>query len=190
MPFHALVDSGVLDEPVFAFYLTKDAPGSELTFGGTNKRHYKGELTYSEVIRTRSWTIKLDDVTVNGQKITKHRRATVEPLMHTICVPADEIEALAKLVGAKLVGHEYEIDCSSQGPEIVIELGGAKFPITKSEYTLRKAGSSTCHWAMNSMAVFGNTWYLGLPFFEKYYSVFNWGDGTQDSRKIGFALRV
>uniref|UniRef100_K3XBE9 Peptidase A1 domain-containing protein n=1 Tax=Globisporangium ultimum (strain ATCC 200006 / CBS 805.95 / DAOM BR144) TaxID=431595 RepID=K3XBE9_GLOUD len=190
LPLHALVDSGVLDEPVFAFNLAKNSGGSEIMFGGANKDHYSGPITYASVIRINSWTIKLDDVLVTGKRMTKHRRAIIEPGTQLIYAPGDEVDALASLVGATRVGLFYEISCAAPGPEIVFAIGGTHFTLTKDEYTLQpEDGSDKCRWAINSMSFTGNTWWLGQVFIEKYYAVFNYGDGTAGSRRIGFALR-
>ncbi|KAF1325194.1 Aspartic protease, partial [Globisporangium splendens] len=190
LPFHALVDSGVLDEPVFAFNLAKDSGGSEIMFGGANKDHYSGPITYASVIHINSWTIKLDDVLVAGKRMTKHRRAMIEPMMPHIYMPSDEVAALASLVGATRADRLYEISCDAPGPTIVIVISGTHFTFTKDEYTLQPAdGSSNCRWAINSTPFTGSTWWLGQVFVEKYYAVFNYGDGTAGSRRVGFALR-
>merc|ERR1719472_586153 len=43
-PLRALVSSGKLDEPVFAFYLGSDGANGELTIGGVNSAHYTTSL--------------------------------------------------------------------------------------------------------------------------------------------------
>jgi len=46
-PFYNMIDQGLLDEPVFAFYLgnTEDSTESVATFGGIDSSHYTGKLT-------------------------------------------------------------------------------------------------------------------------------------------------
>src|ERR1700759_2366465 len=47
-PFYEMVNQGLLDEPVFAFYLGDTADGegeSEAIFGGINEDHFTGKLT-------------------------------------------------------------------------------------------------------------------------------------------------
>ena len=44
-PFHNLITQGLLAEPVFSFYLGDNAPG-ELTLGGTDPKHYTGDIHY------------------------------------------------------------------------------------------------------------------------------------------------
>ncbi len=44
-PFSNLVDGGMLDSPVFSFYLTDDDSGV-LTLGGTDPAHHSGALQW------------------------------------------------------------------------------------------------------------------------------------------------
>src|SRR5271168_2020266 len=45
-PFYSMVDQGLLDEPVFAFYLGDSESGedSEASFGGVDESHYTGKM--------------------------------------------------------------------------------------------------------------------------------------------------
>merc|ERR1712022_47786 len=74
-PLRALIDSGKLDEPVFAFYLGSGGADGELTLGGVNPARYTGDFTYVPVVEmvpgtTGYWEIVLDDVTVNGASVS------------------------------------------------------------------------------------------------------------------------
>merc|ERR550539_1195978 len=74
-PLRALVESGSLDEPVFAFYLGSGGADGELTIGGVNSAHYTGDFHYVPVVdmipgKTGYWEIVLDDVQVNGASIS------------------------------------------------------------------------------------------------------------------------
>jgi saccharopepsin len=64
-PFYNMIDQGLLDEKVFAFYLgdTKDGDDSEATFGGINKAHYTGDITYIPLRRKAYWEVDLDAIT-------------------------------------------------------------------------------------------------------------------------------
>lgn len=65
-PFYNMLDQGLLDEPVFAFYLsdTNDKGAeSEAVFGGVNKDHYTGKMTKIPLRRKAYWEVDLDAIT-------------------------------------------------------------------------------------------------------------------------------
>ena len=66
-PFYNMINQGLLDEPVFAFYLGNTANGdgdeSEATFGGVSKDHYTGKLTKIPLRRKAYWEVDLDAIT-------------------------------------------------------------------------------------------------------------------------------
>ena len=49
-PLRALVKSGKLDEPVFAFYLGSGGANGELIIVGVNSAHYTGDFHYVPVV--------------------------------------------------------------------------------------------------------------------------------------------
>jgi len=69
-PFYSAVAQGLLDEPVFAFYLgdtnDKDSP-SEAIFGGVDKSHYTGSLTKIPLRRKAYWEVELDALTFGDE---------------------------------------------------------------------------------------------------------------------------
>ena len=65
-PFYNMLNQGLLDSPVFAFYLgDADDTGdeSEAIFGGIDKGHYTGELTTIPLRRKAYWEVDLDAIT-------------------------------------------------------------------------------------------------------------------------------
>lgn len=69
-PFYNMIDQGLLDEPVFAFYLSNtndEGDESEAIFGGVNKDHYKGEMTKIPLRRKAYWEVDLDAITFGDQ---------------------------------------------------------------------------------------------------------------------------
>lgn len=64
-PFYNMLKQGLLDEPVFAFYLgdaNKEGDSSEATFGGVDKSHYTGELIKIPLRRKAYWEVDLDSI--------------------------------------------------------------------------------------------------------------------------------
>lgn len=72
-PFYNLVNQGLLDEPVFSFYLGDTANGdgdqSEVYLGGINKEHYTGNLTRIPLRRKAYWEVDLDALTFGDDSV-------------------------------------------------------------------------------------------------------------------------
>jgi saccharopepsin len=65
-PFYQMLNQGLLDEPVFAFYLgdtNNEGDDSEAMFGGINEDHYSGELIKIPLRRKAYWEVDLDAIT-------------------------------------------------------------------------------------------------------------------------------
>ncbi|KAE9015425.1 hypothetical protein PF011_g7614 [Phytophthora fragariae] len=187
-PFHRMVQQGLLDEPVFAFYLGDQKDG-ELTFGGVDKAHYKGELEYVDVTSATYWSVKLDAVEADGQQLADVNKAIVDSGTSLIAGPKDQVAKLAALVGAhKFIMGEYLISCTAAAPDISFVLNGKKYTLTKDEYTLKTG--PICLFAFMGIdipAPAGPLWILGDVFMRKHYTVFDWGTDSRKPR-VGFAL--
>lgn len=69
-PFYNMLNQGLLDEPVFSFYLgntNSDGDDSEACFGGINKEHYTGELVKIPLRRKAYWEVQFDAVSIKGE---------------------------------------------------------------------------------------------------------------------------
>ncbi len=66
-PFYNMLNQGLLDEPVFAFYLgdtnSEDEGESEATFGGIDESRYTGKMTKLPLRRKAYWEVDLDAIT-------------------------------------------------------------------------------------------------------------------------------
>ena len=66
-PFYNMLDQGLLDEPVFSFYLGDTNNGeddeSEAMFGGINTDHYTGKMVKIPLRRKAYWEVALDTIT-------------------------------------------------------------------------------------------------------------------------------
>ena len=71
-PMNALVQSGQLPEPVFAFYLGNKQPG-ELVFGGVDPKHYTGSFSFVPLSSESYWEINLDGVKLGSDSVSKHQ---------------------------------------------------------------------------------------------------------------------
>lgn len=98
-PFYNLVNRGVLDEPVFAFYLgdstTGDGDQSEICLGGYNKDHYTGNLTKIPLRRKAYWEVDLDALTFGDDRLElEGTGAILDTGTSLIATPSDVAELL------------------------------------------------------------------------------------------------
>lgn len=61
-PFYQMINQGLLDAPVFAFYLGSDPEQGEAIFGGIDEKHYTGKIDYVPVRRKGYWEVELEKV--------------------------------------------------------------------------------------------------------------------------------
>jgi len=183
-PFHNLVDQDQLADPVFAFYLGNNAPGT-LMIGGTDSSHYTGDFTYVPLKSEDYWRIALDDLKVGGTSMTTTKTAIVDSGTSLLAGPKDDVSKIASKLGAtSILGKEYTVDCSKDLPDIVFTIAGKDYTFSKADYTI--SSGSTCLFAMMGIDVpapNGPLWILGDVFMRKYYTVFDWGN-----KRLGFAL--
>jgi hypothetical protein len=197
-PLRALVESGKLDEPVYAFFLGSGGAVGELTIGGVNPARYTGDFHYVPVVEmvpgtTGYWEIALDDVQVNGASISSSKRGVVDSGTSLMVVPTDEVKNIADAVGAKRLSiippfnKEYTIDCSADAPNIDFVIDGNTYSLTKEDYSLDQ-GSGECLFAFMGQdipAPVGPLIIMGDVFMRAHYCKFDVGQ-----RRVGFAQIV
>ena len=97
-PFYHLVNRGLVDEPVFAFYLgdsSGDGDESEICLGGVNKHHYTGNITRIPLRRKAYWEVDLDALTFGDDRLELERTgAILDTGTSLIAVPSDVAELL------------------------------------------------------------------------------------------------
>merc|ERR1712100_748842 len=196
-PLRALVNSGQLDEPVFAFYLGSGGADGELVIGGVNSAHYTGDFHYVPVVdmvpgTTGYWEIVLDSVTVNGVSVSSAKRGVVDSGTSLMVVPSDEIKALADTVGAKQLSiipplnSEYTFDCDASAPDIDFQIDGKTYTLTKEDYSL--VDEDQCLFAFMGQdipAPVGPLIIMGDVFMRAHYVKFDEGN-----KQVGFAQIV
>merc|ERR1719440_384155 len=143
------VNSGTLEEPVFAFYLGSGGADGELVLGGVDPNHYTGDFNYVPVIdmvpgKKGYWTLNMDDIKMGGSSVTSARKAIVDSGTSLLAVPTSDIKKIADAVGAKQLGpipplnKEYTVDCNSPGPDIEFVIGGKSYVLKKEDYVLNE----------------------------------------------------
>jgi hypothetical protein len=193
-PLRSLVNSGKLDEEVFAFYMGSGGAAGNLVLGGVDPDHYTGDFAYTPVIdmvpgKKGYWTLKMDDIKMSGQSVTSCRKAIVDSGTSLLAVPTADFAKIASTVGAKPMGSvpplnkEYTFDCNATAPDFDIVIEGKTYTLTKEDYALQSGGS--CILGMTALDVpapAGPLYILGDVFMRKFYVKFDVGQ-----KRLGFA---
>jgi saccharopepsin len=184
-PFYQLINQKLIDEPVFAFYLSSESGGddSEVVFGGVDKDHYTGKITEIPLRRKAYWEVDLDSITFGDETAELDNTGVIlDTGTSLIALPSDLAELLNKEMGAKKsYNGQYTIDCSARDslPDISFKLSGYDFSITAYDYILEVQGSCiSTFMGMDFPAPVGPLAILGDAFLRKWYSIYDVGKGT------------
>lgn len=182
-PFYNMIDQGLLDENVFAFYLgdTNDGSESMATFGGVDKSHYTGKMTMIPLRRKAYWEVNLDAMSFG--KDTAEFEGTgviLDTGTSLIALPTTIAELLNKQMGAtKGFNGQYTVECDKRDslPDVTFTLSGYNFTITAYDYILEVQGSCISSFmGMDFPAPAGPLAILGDAFLRKWYSVYDLGN--------------
>jgi len=184
-PFYNMIDQGLLDEPVFAFYLgdTNNGEESEATFGGVNKDHYTGKMTNIPLRRKAYWEVDLDAITFGDATAELDNTGVIlDTGTSLIALPSTLAELLNKEMGAKKgYNGQYTVECDKRDslPDMSFTLSGYNFTITPYDYILEVQGSCISSFmGMDFPEPVGPLAILGDAFLRKWYSVYDLGKGT------------
>lgn len=189
-PFYNMIDQGLLDEPVFAFFLSSTDEGSEVIFGGVDKKHYKGELIKLPVRRQAYWEVKLDAITFGDSAAAMDDTgAILDTGTSLIVLPTTLSDLLNDAIGAKKdFGGTYKVDCNKREslPDLTFTLSGSNFTITSDDYILQTGGSCiSAFMGMDFPEPIGPLVILGDAFLRKWYSIYDLGENS-----VGLAQAV
>lgn len=185
-PFYNMVNQGLLDEPVFAFYLADSAEGddaSEVTFGGVNKDRYEGKITTIPLRRKAYWEVDLDAISYGKDTATLDGTGVILDTGTSLnALPSNIAEMLNAQMGAKKgYNGQYTIDCSKRDslPDVTFTLAGYNFSITAHDYILEAGGSCiSTFFGMDMPEPVGPLAILGDAFLRKWYSIYDLGANT------------
>jgi len=195
--FNNAIEQNVVDQPVFSFYLNREAnEDGELYLGGTNQDRYTGDFAWLPVTRQAYWQVAMDSVniiTVDAEKplgCVGGCQAIVDSGTSLIAGPTEDIKKINKAIGAlPFMNGEYLINCKKLDsmPSITFTLSGHMFTLSPRQYTLimDEGGKKQCLSAFMGMDIpppAGPLWILGDAFMGWYYTAFDFGNN-----RVGFA---
>jgi saccharopepsin len=182
-PFYNMIDQGLLDEPVFAFYIGGDGDDSEAVFGGVDENHYSGKMVKIPLRRKAYWEVDLDAITFGGETAEFDNTGVIlDTGTSLIALPVTLAELINKELGAKKgFNGAYTVDCSkkSSAPDMTFNLSGYNFTISASDYIIESQG--TCLSGFIGLDIpepAGPLVILGDVFLRRYYSVYDLGNNA------------
>lgn len=184
--FHNAIDQGLVEKPMFAFYLGDNADG-ELTFGGYDEEKFVGELEWVPLSDETYWRIDLDEIKM-GDFVVGKTDAIVDSGTSLIVGPSKAIHSIANKIGASpTITGQYTVDCETLDsiPDITWAINGKEYTVAGKDLTIQSGGM--CIFAMVGMDFPkpGPAWILGDVFMRKYYTVFDY-----DGARVAFAEAV
>jgi len=184
-PFYNMLDQGLMDEPVFAFYLgdTNAQQESEATFGGIDKSHYTGKLINIPLRRKAYWEVDLDAITFGDETAEMDNTGVIlDTGTSLIALPSTIAELLNKEIGAKKgFNGQYSVECDKRDslPDLTFTLSGYNFTIGAYDYVLEVQGSCiSAFMGMDFPEPVGPLAILGDAFLRRWYSVYDLGKGA------------
>ncbi|KAF1979952.1 aspartyl proteinase [Bimuria novae-zelandiae CBS 107.79] len=184
-PFYNMIEQGLLDEPVFAFYLGNTDDGSEsvATFGGIDESHYTGKLTKIPLRRKAYWEVDLDAITFGDETAEMDNTGVIlDTGTSLIALPSTIAELLNKEIGAKKsFNGQYTVECDKRDslPDLTFTLTGHNFTIDAYDYILEVQGSCiSAFMGMDFPEPAGPLAILGDAFLRKWYSVYDLGNNA------------
>ncbi|KAF9571844.1 Vacuolar protease A, partial [Lunasporangiospora selenospora] len=187
-PFYNLVNQGLVDEPVFGFYLasTDESTGGQMTLGGIDKNHYTGELDWHKVRRQAYWEIDLPKIQLGDDIVDVDGGAVIDTGSSLIVLGTDLAEMINTSIGAKKnYAGQYTIECSKVAslPSFSFFFGNKKYTLEGADYILNAGGSCISGFmGMDFPESMSDLWIVGDVFLRKYYSVYDLGNN-----RVGFA---
>ncbi|KAJ1342124.1 hypothetical protein BSLG_003303 [Batrachochytrium salamandrivorans] len=199
-PLYNLVHQNQLEAPLFGVWLggSSESEGGEITFGSVNHDHFDGPIVWAPITRKAYWEVELEGVTLGGKTIKiSSSKAAIDTGSSLFALPVAEAEAInAAIGGKKNWSGQYVVDCAtvSSLPELTLQFGGHKFPLSGEDYTLKVnagpigGGGDQCisgFMGLDIPAPAGPIWIVGDVFLRKYYTVYDLGNA-----RVGFATAV
>ncbi|KAJ3045082.1 Vacuolar protease A [Rhizophlyctis rosea] len=196
-PFYNMINQKLIDEPIFGAYFGDNndgGDGGEISFGGVNEDHFKGEITWAPIIRKGYWEVEMQNVTLGGQNIgVKTHRAAIDTGTSLCAIPTAEADAINKRIGGKKNAQgQYTVECDTipNLPTLTFTFGGKTFDLAAEEYILKVGGlgGEQCvsgFMGLDIPAPAGPLWIVGDVFLRRYYTVYDLG-----KNRVGFAEAV
>lgn len=140
--FDSIIQNKLLIHNIMTFYYSLDPEtNGEITLGYIDKTKYSGKIHYYKVIDKFYWTIKLDDILLNGKSLglcPDGCKAVVDTGTSLITGPTRQLTKLLTSITVK-----DDCDGYSHAEKVTFVLNGNHYTLNGEDYILkRKVGES------------------------------------------------
>lgn len=189
--FQNMVDQGLVDKPVFGFYLDRDDTGKvggELLLGGTDPSHFKGNLSYIALSDETYWQVQMSSINVKSVSVgcTGGCAAIADTGTSLLVGPTADADKINKALGAEQdpnYGYVFDCDKLDSLPDLDFVFGDKTFELKGPEYVLNMTNSDA---TVCASGIQGDNviplWILGDVFIGIYYTEFD-----INNKRIGLA---
>jgi len=179
-----LSSGSLLKQPIFSVFLSEqDNENSEVTFGDVVKARMASELFWVPVTgESGYWEVKSEDITLNG-----HRAGVCQDCRIAVDTGTSMLSGPTKVISQLRVLLNVKSDCSNfkSLPKLGFIVGGRIMSLNPSDY-VRNVWDMVCRVSLMNLDVpppKGPLFILGIPFLEKYYTVYD-----ETNKRVGFAI--
>ncbi|XP_054146821.1 embryonic pepsinogen-like [Melozone crissalis] len=185
--FDNLVNQSLLQENLFSVYLSREAAGSVVIFGGIDESYFTGPIHWIPVSYQGYWQISMDSIIVGSQEVACAGgcQAIIDTGTSLVAGPPSGIRSIQSAAGAKLGEYgEHSVNCSSipAMPDVIFVIDGVQYPVSALAYTEQHSEES-CMSSFQDTS--GDLWILGDVFIRVYYSIFD-----RANNRVGLAKAV
>ncbi|KAF7258845.1 hypothetical protein EG68_04105 [Paragonimus skrjabini miyazakii] len=151
--FDNMIAQGLVDEPVFAFWLNRNAShpiGGEIMFGGLDESYYTGDINYVPLTAKTYWQFHMDGIQAKGVKLCEDGcQAVADTGTSMIIGPSVEVKRLNHALGGKKVtGGIYMLDCEKlkEYPPINFTINAQPMTLMPEDYVVEMTqfGQTVC----------------------------------------------
>jgi len=195
--------SGALDNPLFAFQLTRFSndtnaqkleAGGTFTLGNTNSSLFQGDIDFQPIPSSAPgyWIQQLSSMTVNGQSVSIPSGSGAWAAIDTGTTGIGMPQSVLSSVFANVPGSSqrsdgyYQYPCSTQ---VTVEVkwgsSSVSWPISAADFMLQQLDQDTCVGALFAVDNQGSTappFIFGDTFLKNVYSVYQ-----ANPAQVGFA---
>uniref|UniRef100_A0A1I7YEB0 Peptidase A1 domain-containing protein n=1 Tax=Steinernema glaseri TaxID=37863 RepID=A0A1I7YEB0_9BILA len=189
-PLVNAINQNLLDKPLFTVWMEEKGEqenifGGVYTYGAVDTDHCSSDVTYQPLSSATYYQFRMDAVSAGSYTNQGGWEVISDTGTSFVGGPEHSINKIAQAVGAsyreELQG--YSIDCNAKPDDIVLTIGGKKYPIRAKNYIVN-VGEGICEIGFfgQESGGYGPSWILGDPFIREYCQVYDMG-----RERMGFA---